>query len=935
MPPPRPIDIATLTRLLENNELDDAESHKLYNNLGLAHAENHSYRLALRYHREEKRACKRLVSSSDPPSPSRLLDLAIAYRLCGDVMLKLDKLQDAHKNILENRQDIIRVASDQHIRGLHIARSVRNGGVPARVEVQAACAAVAQSALALALETRDELHYRHATFASVEAALHATKLPTGPGGVPKAKRDSMLLGISVNMAIALSGSGMRENAKQILYRVAGNARRAGDDKNFVRAISNLAEEAGEDGDWELCQRFVREWIRLARKHSDEPDEADALRKLAAALVERERYEDAKNALDRSLVLAGTRHAQEEARVFLAVVEREIEKRATAVVELGKLEEKAAALEKDGAFVEEAKARLAAGECAFELRRFEDAIRLLERYFVLVDEYGCNTGITEIPEPAHNTAVANIGEAMWSLKRFEQAVKWATRELTAYGDDIPGQAQAWCNLGVYLDDFGKKENAVLALKQSIELAKKCGEVEVLKRAENNLEVVHISMAKEEKVDEAVELPVVKSVTPPDPAVDEIITSTMEAASDQPENFKIQSASGNQERHVSAPRLLRDLNVSDERSIIIDSTQLMNKPGTAVTDCSQGRTSRRSRRDVVSIQTSGTTKATALNHDSHAADLSRSHPSRGATTADCSSIGVQKFVDLASEYKAVCAKRQHPPVPLRPMVVNSLRTLSSTLLARGACDEPSSTPVKLDLSALFLSNHDISVIFETLSRLSAEHHILLDVRLNPLLTPAAYDCLDPRSFTAPSALPSLRKLDISCSGVSTSVIGVLANALGEQGALSRVTHLNIAKNGLGKQSRPTANAVARLIIGAARLEVLDLSLNLLQNTFIEELVEELETPSMTQCGDMSQTPLRSLDLHLNNRKAPCALLDVDEVGATVQTFAKLFEILPVLECVDVRACGASSEMRRRLRELAAGFESFAQNIVTVSPAVPDDL
>lgn len=922
--------ISSLTRLLENRELSDAESHKLYNNLGLLHTAAHAHRSALRAHREEKRICKRLASTT-PSAPLRL-DLAIAYRLCGDAMLKLDRLQDARGHLLTSRVAIIRAASDQHVRGLAIARSVPSSPA-AQLELQAAVAAAAQTALSLALETRDLQHYRLATFASVEAALHATRLPVGPGGVRKAERDAILRGISLNMAIALSGAGRRDRAKAILYRVAGAARQQRDDKNLVRAVSNLAEEAGEDGDWALCARFVREWIRLARKADDGPDEGDALRKLAAALVEQRLFDDARVALERALELAGSRHAEREATLFLDVVKGEITKLAATGEQLEELEGQAAALERNGKFVEEARARLAAGERAFELGRFEDAVRLLGRYFVLVDEYGCNTGITGIKEPAHNTAVANIGEAMWSLKRYEEAVKWATRELTVYGDDVPGQAQAWCNLGVYLDDFGKRENAILALKQSIELANKCGEKEVLKRAQNNLEVVQSAMFNDaEPLAEDVE----PAETPPDrlpekprerqPRLKPVFTSR------QPDD--VQSMAGQHlERRVSAPEPhpMQGVGSRGECSIIIESSQPMRRPAGALTECSQGHSSGNARRERLSAHTSGTTKATG----NRSRDADRSHPSRDAETADRSSIGVRTFVDLASEYKALCAKRQHPRVPPRAMVINALRALSSTLLARGACDQPSNTPAKLDLSALLLSNHDISVVFETLSKLGAEHHILLDMRLNPLLTPAAYDCLDPRSFAAPSALPSLRKVDLSCSGVSASAVGVLVNALSDQGALSHVTHLNIAKNGLGKQSRPTAVAIGRLVTKAMRLEVLDISLNLLQNTFMQEFVEALDGPSLTQCGNASQRSLRSLDLHLNNRKVPSALLDVPDVDGTVHMFAKLFEILPALECVDVRACGASSEMRRRLRDLAAGFESFAQNIVTVSPAVHDDL
>lgn len=925
-------DIPALERALENTERNDAEAHKLFNNLGLAHAANRHYRQALRAHREEKRACKRLVAATARPTPpALLLDLAIAYRLCGDVMLKLDKLLDARNNLLQRRADIIRVANDQHARGLAIARSVRSAGVPARVELQAACAALAQSALALALETKDLLHYRQAAFACVEAALYATQLPVGTSGVPSAARDSMLLGISVNMAIALSGLKLRDNAKKLLYRVAINARKAGDDKNLVRAVSNLAEEAGLDGDWELSVKFVREWIRLAQKHDDQADEADALRMLGSALRETGDLEEAKSALERSLQQAGTKAARDEAIKFLDVVNADIENLSHAAVEFADLNQKVESLENDAAFVEEAKLRLKAGEIAHLLHRHSDVVRHLGRYFVLVDEYGCNTGVTEVPEGSHNTAVANLAESMWNLKRFGEAVKWGTKEVTVYGDDIAGQAQAWCNLGVYLDDFGKKESAIEALRKSISLAEESNERDTLRRARGNLDLVEALSQSDEEEYVAGGKDGAESPVSPGQAITEVIGPSMAALTSNRDDSRTEKESRPRTFFTSPPP--QNALGNDEKSIIIDSTQPLGQTRIVITDCSQGPTSKRSRQGRKNIPTSSVENIGPCFVSR--VEPPRSHPSAGLTTGDRSSVGVRKFVDLAAQYKALCSKRQHPAVSPRAMVASALRSLSSTLLAHGACDEPSNTLAKLDVSALFLTHHDVSLIFETLTQLGGEHHILLDLRLNPLLTPAAYDCLDPRSFVSPGSLPSLRKLDLSCSSVSSSTLRVLGDALSEQGALHNLTHLNVSKNGLGRHCRSTANAVAYLILGAARLEVLDLSLNLLQRTFLPTFIDALEAQYQLSSRGKKHCGLRSFDLHLNNRKAPSALLDVPSPGRVVQTIARLFQLLPALECVDVRACGASPDMRHQLRELAAGFECFSQNIVTVSPAIHDDV
>lgn len=926
-------DIPALERALENVEDNDVEAHKLYNNLGLAHAANRKYRLALKAHREEKRACKRLVATAGANNGPRLLDLAIAYRRCGDVMLKLDRLVDARNVVIDVRANVIRAANEQHRKGLEIAQSVRRCGVAARVEVQASCAAVAQSALALALETKDRGHFEAAAFGCVEASMLADSLPVGKDGVSANAKEVMLLGISTNMAIAISGLGERAKAKALLHAIAVRAKKANDEHNLVRAIANLAEEAGEEEDWDLCEAYVREWIRLAKKNDDEADESDALRKLATILTEKGRYEEARQALERSLIIASTRQAQDEARHFLNVVEQEIEDRKKSEVELERLEAEASKFGQDGNFVEEAKARMAAGNCAFKLERPEDVARLLCRYFKLVDDYGCDTTVTGVSDVIHNTAVANLGEAMWTMKRYEEAVKWASRELTLFSDDIGGQAQAWCNLGVYLDDYGKRENAIEALKKSVELAQKSGEDEVLKKAQNNLEVIQGSQDA------------TGGEKPNDDLEDELQPTLMDFETPEDTHAELEAevqmrpqaepcGPVNEENTVDMAPIHSAKNVGGERSIIIDSSQPMkalnNQLSGPMSDRSQGNSSKRSRMERTNLGVSKMTREVRLGNES-----SRSQRSRVAI-ADHSSGGVNKFVDLASEYKRICGKRQHPPVPSRPMIASSLRSLSSILLAREACEEPRNTPDKLDLSALFLNNYDVSVLLETLSLLGPDQRVFLDMRLNPMVTPAAYECLNPRSFASPSALHGIRKIDFSCAGVSGNALLILSDALSEEGSLVNVTHLNVSKNGLGRQGKTTANAVARILFRAAQLEVLDVSLNLLQNSFMPDLIEAVNSTSRSlQGADLSKSPVRIIDLHLNNRQSPTALLEVERPEAIAECFKQLFVAMPGLESVDVRACGGNTEMRRALRYLAAGFPSFSQNIVTVSPAVHDDL
>lgn len=829
-------------------------------------------------------------------------------------MLKVDRLVDTHRHIIDERSDIIRAARVQHERGLDIARSVGDC-----VEVQAACAALAQSCLALALETREKCHFEETVRYCMRAAKLADGFVEGGGAVSRERREAMLCGASINMAIALSGLGERDKAGKLLQAVALRARGNDDDGNFVRAVSNLAEEAGEDEDWDLCEVYVREWVRLARKMEDAVDESDALRKLAVVLREKRDFEGAKEALKRALALGCTKEGNGEARRFLEVVEQDIEERDEEERELAKWQERAGQYEQEGNCVEEAKARLQAGNCAFALKRSEDVVCILERYFVLVDEYGCDPGATKVNEAVHNSAVANIGEAMWKLGRHEQAVHWATRELTVFDGDIPGQAQAWCNLGVYLDDAGKKERAVEALRQSVELAEQGAELEILRRAQNNLEVVEESL-KLERAKDAMD-------------VEEVpVTKEGGVHADEHESTRVLDDT----TFATSTRKERSESAGGERSIMVISSQPFRKGQSGakqqtVTACSQDISARRAANEQGWAARSITTRESAKRGS--AGNHSRSNRSRGGgTTGDCSSIGFKEVVDLSTEYKNLCAKR-HPPIPVRPMIVAALRALSSTLIAREACDEDSQTPAKLNLSLLFLSNHDVSVVFEVLPRIGGDHFVTVDMSLNPMIPAATYECLRRSSLLGLRSLHAIREINLSCAGVTASAFRIVADAVKEGGSLEKVSFMNVSKNAIGMHSRATAFALAQIAVSAANMETVDMSLNLLPNTFISELVEHVER--LKRSDNVTQNcRVKKLNFCLNNRCKPTGMLEVEDTTAMVGLFRRLFDSLTDLEIVDVRACGANGELRRSLRKLSDGFDEFSKCIVTVSDTIIDD-
>lgn len=81
----------------------------------------------------------------------------------------------------------------------------------------------------------------------------------------------------------------------------------------------------------------------------------------------------------------------------------------------------------------------------------------------------------------NSTVAKLTECMWRMKKYKQAVKPASRELSISHDDNDGQSQARWNLGLSLHDCRKKHEAVDALKQSTFLAEKAGNIKIFKGA----------------------------------------------------------------------------------------------------------------------------------------------------------------------------------------------------------------------------------------------------------------------------------------------------------------------------------------------------------------------------------------------------------------------------------------------------------------------
>lgn len=919
--------VASLERLLENAEHNDTEAHKLYNNLGLAHAASRNFRLSLNAHREEKKICKRLLSDN-PNDTVRHLDLAIAYRRCGDAMIKLDRLVDGRNVFITSREEIIRLAQSQHVKGLNIARSapVTPHTRPAvRLEMQAASAALAQSSLALALQTHEAKHFIDAASASVRAARLADRLIVGHAGLSYSSKQSLLLGIALNHAIALSGLGEKKHARTLLQTVAIRAMALDDRANLVRAFSNLSEEASEDNEWNLCEAYVREWVRRARREEDHCDESDALRKLAVALRENGDLRGAEESLQRSLSLPSSDEGHREAELFLTVIQQDIEEHTRAQIQYHEFQRKAEACKQGGDYVEEARSCIAAGNNAFALRKPEKVADILTRYFELVDDFGCDPVITGVEDSVHNAAIANMGESLWRLKRFEDAVKWATRELSVYDGDLPGQAQAWCNLGVYLDDLGKKEKAMDALQQSIDIAKKCRESDTLKRAEDNLLLVKQELkGAEERVKNWGSLG--SKINDAEPANEIACVTTTQGCAHRSFGACKRKHSGNvdcdEESNVRDSKL--GIDESDAKSIIMVSSQAMKK-----TKIHDGREDQREQERIMRKTSTSTKHSMRGIHFGGEQSMSfHSHD----IAVDLNTRGLRNIVDLPKEYRAMCGGSYRQGIPVRPMIVSAFRDVSSALLSREACDQYHVAAARLNLSGLLVDSDDVLSVFQTLSLISGNLVVSIDLSLNPVIGASIYDRTNMRKLSSSYALHAVKQLDLSCAGLSAETVCRLSDSLSDHGPLCQVVDLNLSKNALGRYGRSIGAAVGRLICRALQLRSIDLSLNMLPNNFFVDFTEKLV--NYESRDTLASSTLQNVNLCLNNRRVPTGLLETNEAQTLVDQFLLLFKLIPKLGLVNVRACGASLHVRRALRSLSNKLSNSSRTIITVSDENLDD-
>ncbi len=617
-------------------------------------------------------------------------------------------------------------------------------------------------------------------------------------------------------------------------------------------------------------------------------------------------------------------------------------------------------------MEEAKARISAGELAFRLRRYEEVIVHLERYFELVDNYNCDPEVTSVALPNHLTSVANLAEAFWQMKKYSEAVHWATRELTSYGDDVAGQAQAWCNLGVYLSDYGKKEEALEALNRSVELAHVAGDLDIAKKAECNIDI--LTTESEKSPSAALAMNSVPDAITGIPAAirnrageQELgasaaaelprFSARAEASILGPLNAKSPSQPHNstsrpQTHNATSPSQpaagsnVIDLTGDDENAGYVMSREnsiviLSGNPSNNQR-CSQhppvfgsdfASTPNR-RRDV------NATSSAAYSYSKPREpreNMSRSNFSRGCSGADRSSAGSRKYVDVASIYKKLCASDSRRKTTARQGILEVLRAASASVLT--SIDVENGTEcVHIDLQGSFMGDSELPYLFQALAAFGNFKPIAFDLSYNPLLSDTGYRCFvgDARM----SSCANIRVLNLSCAGVDGKALQLIAEAMRPGQGLAHVKDLSLSKNALGRHPVLCVEACATLFTAASSLESVDLSFNLLSSAFFTQLVNSIQLKKSANAGTIHRSStLQHVDLKLNNRRNPTAMLEFDKSGDAVECVAQLTRLMPTLQSIDVRSCGAPFSVRKALYAFVRGA-NVSDKILIVSPGVFDE-
>ncbi len=912
-------DISSLERDIENAEGDDRQLHKLYNNLGLARTHARLHNQALEAHRAEKNACFRLLEGA-PRDAKVYVELAIAYRLCGDATMRVERLRHGDGRIIRERARIFHIAHSQHYKGLQAANKalrIKSGFVPAVIEVQAATASVGHTAIELGLETGDESLLQLGCAVTKAAAQLAKDLPPS---VKRKERKGRLFSAAINYALALNRLGNVRMARTMLESTAVFAKKEGDSQSFLRAVANLVDALKAEWDLDAAKTYAEMWVEKAEESRDEHEEANARRRLGGVLWDLKEYKAARDMLEAVLVLNTDKATIEEARQSLDVVEGKIadderDEKALAVLE-------AELLSFIGNPREEALKRAEAGDLAHNLRKYGVCIDHLERFMHLVDthKHECDPDKIGFHKQKLGRTVADLAEACWRMKRTADAVRWGTRELLVYGDEKAGQAQAWCNLGNYLSDAGETEKGIEALRRSILYAEECGEEDVLRTAKDNLD---IELEKIENLKKNGGVPPAQPV-PNLPEMQDFVEPVSVMGGEKPPPVTIDSRHKNSSLDRSAeealPRLSAALRQPTLKNVGVSTSALGSARNSSV--------ALEDRNSVVYFSGDQSLPRRPFDGTTSSAVFSTTKPlalsqkvTKSALSGAMSSAATSHYKDVADAYKKLCAKERSGFVA-REGILSILRTAAANCIMEVSV-------VNVDLGEKFLSDTELRLVLRALAVFDAggADGVNLSLARNPLLTDGGL-----RSFTDDASSRSIIELDLTGCGIDGRGVVHIANAC-RAGALTGVRRIDLGKNGLGR-SGAAADACAKLLIGGVALEEVGLAMNKISRLFFTRMVNsaKAEYEMAIAGGENAGSRVNRIDLSLNNSRNPAAMLEFEAPEELIGCVRILAELCPRLGDIDVRACGAGVEVRRALYEL--NRSSVRLRVIVVSPGVFDE-
>lgn len=135
-------------------------------------------------------------------------------------------------------------------------------------------------------------------------------------------------------------------------------------------------------------------------------------------------------------------------------------------------------------------------------------------------------------------------------------------------------------------------------------------------------------------------------------------------------------------------------------------------------------------------------------------------------------------------------------------------------------------------------------------------------------------------------------------------------------------------IGNSTCSLSASVERQLASTIVVQQVDLSMNLLPNTIIKNLMGNVNKLFPRPVARVVRNSMRKVSFVSSNDLYPTALLDFENWEKAARLLAALLSYFPLLHIVDVRACGRSAIVPTRLEELNASKDRFSETIVAIS-------